>query len=192
MSPLQVLAILQVAAVLVAAALVLSLVRVFRATVVDLLKREIVAWLPHISRRIVRDAALSLPVEQRDILEAWEAELEEYADRPLTMFLLARRIARDRELIATELAAPALEQVGATSGGHARLHGTVRRTMKVLRPAVRPLLLVLDALPLSSILCVAGVLYVYLEFLGILSTGVLGFLEAVALAFLLIAIGISG
>jgi hypothetical protein len=71
---------------------------------VDLLSGEIRSWLPHLSRHLVTSASLQLPERQRDLLEQWEAELEEFADRPLAMLIVALRIWRDRKLIATEAA----------------------------------------------------------------------------------------
>ena len=72
----------------------------------DLTKTEAHGWLPHISQKVVRRAAEPLPAEQSDILEAWEAELEDYSDRPVTMLIVALRIAHHRKLIAGELLRP--------------------------------------------------------------------------------------
>jgi hypothetical protein len=84
-----------------------------------LAKEEARAWLPHISKRTVRQTALALPPEQRDILEAWEAELDEYADRPLSMLAIALRITRDRKRIAREMA-PVAQAEGIKGSAQAR------------------------------------------------------------------------
>lgn len=81
----------------------------------DLAKTEARAWLPLISRRRVRRAAESLPSGSREFLEAWEAELDEVADRPVTMFLVAMRIYRSRRLVAFEARQATLEPNAGTS-----------------------------------------------------------------------------
>lgn len=87
---------------MVALLLLAAALRVILKIAGDLASSEVRAWLPHLSRRIIHSAAMRLPVEQRDILEAWEAELQEYSDRPATMLLVALRIWQDRRLITRE------------------------------------------------------------------------------------------
>jgi hypothetical protein len=104
-----------------------------------LAKEEVRAWLPHISKRTVRQAALVLPLEQRDILEAWEAELDEYADRPLSMLAIALRIARDRKYIAREVEPVAQAEVvtgSAQARGLQALGATVTNSLSKIRGAV--------------------------------------------------------
>lgn len=86
----------------VAGALVWILL-LLKDVVADLVKSEVRAWLPHISRAIVRRAARALPDGHHDFLEVWESDLEDYEDRPLTMLAVAICIARDRGLIAEEI-----------------------------------------------------------------------------------------
>jgi hypothetical protein len=62
---------------------------------------------------------MALPPTQRDILEAWEAELEEFKDRPLAMLIVATRIARDSKLIGREARSIALESNTASRSGSA-------------------------------------------------------------------------
>jgi hypothetical protein len=90
---------------------------VLRDVVSDLAKTEIRAWLPYLSRRRVKEAAQNLPSEHGDLLEVWEAELDEYRDRPVAMFLVAKRIARDRQLIVFEARQAVLEPSGVGTEG---------------------------------------------------------------------------
>jgi hypothetical protein len=84
----------------------------------DLLSKEVQGWLPHVSRHIVANAALALPEQRRDLLEVWQAELEDFEDRPITMLLVALRIWRDRKLTAKEAAAElAAEPAGRSQTG---------------------------------------------------------------------------
>jgi hypothetical protein len=91
-----------------------------RSIATEILGEEIRAWLPHLSRRKIQRAAKALPPAQRDILEAWEAELNEYIDRPAAMFFVATRIARDRKLVAREAEEIAVESSVAPGRGRAR------------------------------------------------------------------------
>jgi hypothetical protein len=97
------------AIVAVAAALGVFVLILLRDVASDLAKQEARAWLPRLSRKIVRQAAESLPVDQRGILEDMESQLSERSDRPVTMLLFAMRVARDRRLIAAEARELALE-----------------------------------------------------------------------------------
>lgn len=97
------------AAIAVAVVVAIAAALWLRDVAAEVAGAEIRAWLPHLSLRKIRRAAMALPPAQRDILEAWEAELKEYEDRPLAMFLLATRIARDRKLTAREAQEIALE-----------------------------------------------------------------------------------
>lgn len=89
----------------------------------DIAKQEAKAWLPLLSKRIVRRAVEGLPVEQQDIVEDMESELAERSDRPLTMLLFAVRVSRDRRRITAEARALALEPSGSVSGGETRWLG---------------------------------------------------------------------
>jgi hypothetical protein len=90
---------------------------VLRDVVSDLAKTEIRAWLPYLSCRRVKEAAQNLPSEHGDLLEVWEAELDEYRDRPVAMLLVAKRIARDRQLIVFEARQAVLEPSGVGTEG---------------------------------------------------------------------------
>ena len=50
-----------------------------------------------------------LPRDQRDRAEEWHAEINEYADRPLSMVLVAVRVRRDARAIAHEVPTAVLE-----------------------------------------------------------------------------------
>lgn len=78
----------------------------------DLAKQEARGWIPVISKRIIRRVVERLPVEQRDILEDMEAELDQYSDRPISMLLVAMRMADDQLLIVAEARALAVEPGG--------------------------------------------------------------------------------
>ncbi len=81
----------------------------------DLAKQEARAWLPLVSKWIVRRAVQKLPVEKRDILEDMEAQLAERSDRPLSTLFFAVGVAREQRRIAAEARAFAPEPV--LSGG---------------------------------------------------------------------------
>jgi hypothetical protein len=68
----------------------------------DRLEAKICRQLVRISASMIRQASRSLPDGQRDILEAWEAELQEHEQAPVAMLLLAWRISRDRDRILYE------------------------------------------------------------------------------------------
>jgi hypothetical protein len=88
---------------------------VLRDVVSELAKQEARAWLPLLSRKIVRQTTEALPAHQQDLLEDMEAQLNERSDRPITMLLFAIRVARDRRLIVVEGRGLALESAEAIS-----------------------------------------------------------------------------
>lgn len=101
--------------ILIAAGVLILIVLVLlRQMFRDLARDELKAWLPHLARDRVRRVASKFPPERRDILEAWEAELDDFADRPVTMLLVALRITRSRRLVAAELRAAAVEVADAS------------------------------------------------------------------------------
>jgi hypothetical protein len=89
----------------------------FRDVASDLAKQEARAWLPLLSRKIVRQTVEALPPDQQGILEDMEAQLDDRAGRPITMLLFAMRVARDRRLIAAEARELALESAGTLPAG---------------------------------------------------------------------------
>ncbi len=71
---------------------------------VTLLTEETRAWLPHLTRALIRSAARRLPAEHRDrYTEEWLAEAEAYSDRPLTALVCAFGVRRGARRLGREL-----------------------------------------------------------------------------------------
>jgi hypothetical protein len=110
------------------ALLVGFVLKVVKDVTSDLAGDEARALLEHASRKKVQRVALQFPPEQRDILEAWEADLDEYCGRPLAMFMVATRIARSSRALAGELQEAALE----SEALDASVQNTSLRILRVL------------------------------------------------------------
>jgi hypothetical protein len=71
-----------------------------------LLGADVRGWLPHLSKGLVSRASRRLPVDEQWRTEEWLAELEAFADRPLTMIVVATRIAVSARAVARESLRP--------------------------------------------------------------------------------------
>jgi hypothetical protein len=148
------------AIIIAGAALVLVVIgRIF----VGLVTNDVKGWLPRWSASLVRRASEHLPAEHRP---RWEeealADVDQFADRPLTGFLHALGMARSVKSLARELtAAPAGDAVVSTGGRRGRLWAvaamllTARTRALVeavqVRPAVFRRMLVVLSLPVSFV-----------------------------------------
>jgi hypothetical protein len=83
-------------------ALACSGIGVLGAIVIGALGADVRGWLPHLARRLLHLACRRLPVNERWREEEWRAEVDLYADRPISMAIVALRVAVSVRSLARE------------------------------------------------------------------------------------------